>query len=159
MSGDRKSLNDAQGGALPAESLPVTAGAPSAAPVHPQLIDPQLEVALADAIRRLEQVIDDETSALRTRRPIDLDGLVRRKSQGLLELTRLSRLLVGRVASGDLRPDLARLSGKLERSRELLRLRLTAAQEVAGLVADAMRAAESDGTYSATVVAPGVRRR
>lgn len=123
-------------------------------------VDPQFDFALADAIRRLELVVDEEAAALTTRQPIDLDGINRRKSHGLLELTRLSRSLAGRAAASDLAPDLARLAAKLERGRALLRLRLVAAQEIAGLITDAMRAAESDGTYStASVAALAGRRR
>jgi hypothetical protein len=145
----------ADAGAVPSGA----ATAHASVPAPSRRVDPQFEFALADSIRRLELVVDEEAAALTMRQPIDLDGINRRKSHGLLELTRLSRSLAGRAASSDLGPDLARLAAKLQRSRALLRLRLVAAQEIAGLITDAMRAADSDGTYSTASVAGHAGRR
>jgi len=121
--------------------------------------DPQFDFALADSIRRLEIVVDEEAAALTSRGPIDFEAINRRKSHSLLELTRLSRSAAGSAAAAALEPDFARLAGKLARSRELLQLRLSASQEIAELITDAMREAESDGTYSTASVASAAGRR
>ena len=44
---------------------------------------------LLACVKRLEAVVEEETEALEARLPVDLSDLNRRKSQGLLELTRL----------------------------------------------------------------------
>jgi len=120
--------------------------------------DPQLELALVDSMQRLEQIVDEETTALTARQAIDLDEINRRKSRSLLELTRLSRALPGRITGGDLGSRLERVAAKLRRNHDLLHLHLTAAQEIAALIAETMRAAESDGTYSSGVDVAGRRR-
>ena len=48
-------------------------------------------VPLERAIERLEEVVDQETTALRSRAAIDLKDFNNRKSQGLLELNRALR--------------------------------------------------------------------
>lgn len=111
---------------------------------------------MLSAIARLEGVVDEETAALESRRPIDLDGTSRRKNRGLLELLRSTR------AAGDLRRDpriserLTELRHKLERNRSLLQMHLDAVREVSAIISRTIREAESDGTYSE--VAPGVSR-
>lgn len=110
--------------------------------------DPALEAALRDSIERLEDVVDEETAALLARRTLDLAEFNRRKSRSLLELTRISRAVSGRALGADIGLRLSQMGAKLERNQELLRMHLAAAQEVAGLISDALREAESDGTYS-----------
>ena len=48
--------------------------------------------SLARAIDRLEEVVEQETAALRSRAQVDLKEFNTRKSHGLLELTRAMRL-------------------------------------------------------------------
>lgn len=145
--------DEAHAVAMPAEAELVVAPAMAG-----RSADPQLELALADSMQRLEQIVDEETTALTARHAIDLDEINRRKSRSLLELTRLSRALPGRVVGGDLGAHFERVAGKLQRNHDLLRLHLTAAQEIASLIAETMRAAESDGTYSAGAELVGRRR-
>jgi hypothetical protein len=107
---------------------------------------------LERAIERLEEVVDQETAALRSRAGIDLADFNNRKSQGLLDLNRALRAHDG--LAGD-RAALARLAGlraKLDANRAVLKTHLDAVREVASVLADAIRDAESDGTYS-----PGMR--
>lgn len=119
-----------------------------AAPPAVPAVDAAMEAALRDSIDRLEEVVDEETTALVTRSGLDLNEFNRRKSRSLLELTRLSRAVAGKALGADLGQRLSRVGDKLERNQELLRMHLAAAQEVAGLISEALREAESDGTYS-----------
>ncbi|ACL61493.1 hypothetical protein [Methylobacterium nodulans] len=104
---------------------------------------------LIASLTRLEATIDAETEAQLTRAPIDQDEFNRRKSQSLLELTRLSRHREDAGPDPDLAACLARLRDKLARNQEVVALHLRAVEEVSEVIATALRAAESDGTYTA----------
>lgn len=136
-------------------AAPVQVVGAGATPPAVRTSDPAMEAALFDSIERLEEVVDEETAALAARGSIDLGEFNRRKSRSLLELTRISRAVSGRVLGADLGLRLSQVGDKLERNQELLRMHLAAAQEVAGLISDALREAESDGTYSSDARRPG----
>nr|WP_246429579.1 flagellar protein FlgN [Prosthecomicrobium pneumaticum] len=87
---------------------------------------------------------------MRSRDAIDLVETNRRKSRSLLELSRAARSL---QASPDhaIRNQLQRVRVKLQQNYDLLGLYLAAAQEVTDILGDALRDAESDGTYSAAL--------
>lgn len=104
---------------------------------------------LLSAIEHLEETIDAENAAFEAREPFDLDEINRRKSRCLLELSRAARAV---PAGGDatLAARVAGLKSKLERNCYILSVQLAAAQEVASILDQAMREAESDGTYSAS---------
>jgi hypothetical protein len=103
---------------------------------------------LETAIRRLVDVVDEETTALRERRPLDLNACNTRKSQGQLELDRALRLYNGADPGEPLKAALRTLREKLETNRQVLNTHLEAVREVATLIADAIQNVESDGTYS-----------
>jgi hypothetical protein len=107
-----------------------------------------VNVILESAVRRLEEAVDQETAALRSRVPIDLNEFNNRKSQGLLELDRALRMLGDNPPSDDMKKALRALRDKLDLNREVLKTHLDAVREVAGIIAEAIRNAESDGTYS-----------
>jgi hypothetical protein len=115
-------------------------------PVEGVRAAPASIAALEGALKRLEETIDEETSALASLRPVDIQEYNRRKSRSLLELTRIARTMPqhGESDLGDL---LGRLHAKLERNHTVLNLHLTAAREIADLMAGALAEAESDGTY------------
>jgi hypothetical protein len=100
------------------------------------------------AVDRLEEVVDQETAALQARRAVDLKEFNDRKSQGLLELTRAMRHMQGAAPDAAAVARLASLRGKLELNRAALKLHLDAVREISTVVADAMRNADSDGTYA-----------
>ncbi|GJD63844.1 flagellar protein FlgN [Methylobacterium frigidaeris] len=104
---------------------------------------------LLACIKRLEAVVEEETEALEARRAVDLDGLNRRKSQGLLELTRLTRGLDVAALDTTVAIHLARLRDKLARNQQVVALHLRALEEIDDTLAQVALAAESDGTYSA----------
>lgn len=109
---------------------------------------PSTPVALKNAIARLVQVLDRETAALRQRQPVDMDDLCDRKNQALLEISRIGRRLGRDAIVPELQPMLVQLRDKLDENRSVLKLHLEAVQEVAEILAAAIRDAESDGTYS-----------
>jgi hypothetical protein len=102
-------------------------------------------------VDRLEQMIDQETQELESLKAVDLRDFNRRKSQGLLELSRAMRGLGEKVRDERVPQRLAHLRGRLDHNLEVLRMHLRAAQEVTTIIASAIQDAESDGTYSAAI--------
>jgi hypothetical protein len=118
---------------------------------------PVANVPLERAIERLEEVVDQETMALRSRAAIDLKDFNNRKSQGLLELNRALRGFDGLANNQVARARLEGLRAKLDVNRAVLKTHLEAVREVATVLADAIRDAESDGTYSPSMRDGGSR--
>ena len=132
-----------------ANSLGVTARPGEGALAAPAPLDRVIE--------RLEEVVDLETAALRNRTAIDLKDFNNRKSQGLLELNRALRGLDNPPKDKTLLARLAGLRAKLDVNRAVLETHLAAVREVATVLADAIRDAELDGTYSPSIGARGGR--
>lgn len=109
---------------------------------------------LKSAVERLEAVIDQETAALRMRRAVDLNDYNDRKSHGFVELSRAMRHFEGAALDQSLVSCLTGLRAKLETNRTVLKMHLEAVKEVSTVVADAMRHADSDGTYAPTLRRP-----
>lgn len=107
--------------------------------------------AFEKCIERLEDVVVQETAALKGRAAADLREFNNRKSQGLLELSRSLRYLQGAAPSNAVLARLAGLREKLDANRAVLKLHLDAVREVSTIMADAIRDSESDGTYSPSV--------
>ena len=97
---------------------------------------------LERAIERLEEVVDQETAALRSRAGIDLADFNNRKSQGLLDLNRALRSHDGLARDKAALARLAGLRAKLDANRAVLKTHLDAVREVATVLADAIRDAE-----------------
>ncbi len=112
--------------------------------------------AITAALDRLEGLVDEESEALETRAPVDLDAINRRKSHSLLEITRLARSLPLSVDPG-LRVRLSRLRDRLVANHRLLGLHLAAVREIADLMVGVLSEAESDGTYDMTGARRGAR--
>jgi hypothetical protein len=106
---------------------------------------------LLQVIERLEDIIDQETAALRSREKYDLKDFNDRKSHGLLELSRAIRFLNGGEPDETVKSRMAVLRAKLETNRAVLKMHLDAVREISTIVADAIRDAESDGTYSISI--------
>ena len=101
------------------------------------------------AIERLQGTLDAENAKIASRKAVDFQEFNLRKSQGLLELTRLMPALAGTEISLSLRVALVGLRAKLEDNRRILRVQLKAVQEVSEIIARTIQAGQSDGTYSA----------
>ena len=106
---------------------------------------------IAVTIQRLEEIVDQETMALRSGKTVNLKEFNDRKSQALLELTRASRQMQG----GSPDPALAKLVGalkvKLAVNQAALKMHLEAVREISTSLSDAIRQAESDGTYTQAI--------
>jgi hypothetical protein len=107
--------------------------------------------ALERCIARLEDVVDNETAALKSRTAVDLREFNDRKSQGLLDLSRSLRLFQGAAPGKAVMARLAGLRAKLDVNQAVLKLHLDAVREIATIMSDAIRDAESDGTYSPAI--------
>ena len=104
--------------------------------------------AFSTVLDRLEQALDDETAALKTRTAADFVAFSHRKRQGLLELSRSLPHLAGGEYGAAASARLAGLNDKLEQNRSALDVQLRAVREVSAIIERSMRDAESDGTYS-----------
>ena len=114
---------------------------------------------LLAAIRRLENVVEEETVALETGKKIDFDDfratansvvVERAKSRSMLEFVRLMRAQIYLGGEAEVREEVQRLRQKLERNRRILEMHYDAVREVATIIVRAIREAESDGTYART---------
>jgi hypothetical protein len=106
---------------------------------------------LERCIARLEDVVDHETAALKSRAAVDLREFNNRKSQGLLDLSRSLRLFQGAAPGKAVLARLAGLRAKLDINQAVLKLHLDAVREISTVMSDAIRDAESDGTYSPAI--------
>ncbi len=103
-------------------------------------------------IKRLQVCLDEETAVLIQSRPVDLEGYNQRKGQGLMELNR-ALLAVGPLArNSEVAIELSQLKSKIDENMRVLRLHISAVNEITDLLTDAIQREDSDGTYS-----PGVR--
>lgn len=122
-----------------AAELDFGAGASSAA---------SASAALERCLARLEDVVEEETTALKCHRAVDLREFNNRKSQGLLDLSRCLRLFQGTGPSKAMIARLAGLRTRLDANCAVLKLHLEAVREISSVMTDAIRDAEWDGTYA-----------
>lgn len=108
-------------------------------------------LAFERCIDRLETVVDQETTALRNRSHANLREFNNRKSQGLLELSRSLKFFQTAPPSNAVLERLAGLREKLDVNQAVLKLHLDAVREISSTMSDAIRDAESDGTYSPSI--------
>ena len=99
-------------------------------------------------MQRIENLVERETEALRSRAGIDLRESNNGKSQALLELGLVARTLEGIPFDAELIKRLKALHGKLESNRAILRKHLEAVREIAGVISGTIQDVEWDGTYS-----------
>jgi hypothetical protein len=111
--------------------------------------------AIDKAIQRLEDLIDEETAALRTHKAVDLKDFNNRKRQALYELTRASRIVEDASRSPQVLDRLKNLRNKLEINRNVIKMHMEAVGEVLTIMTEAIHEAESDGTYSVAIRNPG----
>jgi translation elongation factor EF-G len=104
---------------------------------------------IAPVIERLLQTLDAESEQIASGKRVDYEALNQRKSQALLELTRLAPMVAGAEATPALRNALETLRAKLDANQRLLNTQLNAARKVSDIIARAIKDMQSDGTYSA----------
>ncbi|WP_134496212.1 flagellar protein FlgN [Microvirga pakistanensis] len=110
---------------------------------------------LMKSLDRLEETLDLETAALLSRDLNNLEEFNRRKSQSLLEISRMARTVENATLDAITTKRLERLKAKLEQNQEILERHMRAVQEISAVISGAIQAAESDTTYSADVVRGG----
>ena len=106
---------------------------------------------LTKTLDRLEETIDAETAALLARDLSAMDEFNRRKSQSLLEITRMIRTVKIEPAQVE---RFEGLRAKLEVNQNILERYMRAVQEISNIVSTAIESANSDGTYSANMAGP-----
>jgi hypothetical protein len=119
---------------------------------RPAAADPAVPIhsgSLSSIIRRIEDAIDLETSAISKDTNFDLAASNARKSRYLYELNRASSGLSPQHLSDEHRDGLLRLRGKLEINERTILAHMSAVKEVAELLQEAIQRSETDGTYSA----------
>ena len=104
---------------------------------------------LMKSLDRLEEALDMETAALMARDLSNLDEFNRRKSQCLLEISRIVRTAEVHTLDHKGTNRLHQIKVKIEANQEILRRHMQAVQEVASIISNAIQHAESDSTYSA----------
>jgi hypothetical protein len=110
---------------------------------------------LLSAIRRLENIVEEETVALATGQKVDFDDFSMRKSRSMLEFVRLMRARMHLGGETEITEEIRQLREKLERNRSLLEMHYDAVREVATIIVRAIKDAESDGTYTGRVARDG----
>jgi hypothetical protein len=103
------------------------------------------------AIERLTEAIQQETLELSRPGPVDFRCHCQRKSQGLLDLSRLQPLFASHRGHPRLRAALGVFVATLDANHKLLSAKLRAARTVADVVSHAISEGQSDGTYSAHI--------
>jgi hypothetical protein len=101
------------------------------------------------AVERVRSAIDAENANIASGKLVDFQEFNLRKSQGLLELSRLMPLFADAEIDAGLRAALIGLRARLEDNQRILRVQLKAVQEVSDIIARTIQAGQSDGTYSA----------
>ncbi|NDV85722.1 flagellar protein FlgN [Aurantimonas aggregata] len=109
-----------------------------------------MNIALAKAVDRLEEILAAETAALDRGTAIDLAEITGRKNQSLLELTRLAKS-VPATRDPALDQRLGRLKDVVEANRNMLELHVRASHDISALISRSIAESESDGTYSAAL--------
>ena len=93
------------------------------------------------------------SASLNARKAINLKDFNDRKSQALLELTRMLRTLQGGPPNPVVAERVQGLKSKLAVNQAVLKLHLEAVKEISTSLADAIRNSESDGTYTPSISA------
>ena len=110
---------------------------------------------IASTLDRLEAVLGEETRALMAGVSVDVGQFTRQKNQLLLELTCARRSCDDRELHAALSPRAASLKTLMAANEKALAVHLAAARQVSAIIVDALREAESDGTYAP----PWLRRK
>ncbi|MCK5931922.1 MAG: flagellar protein FlgN [Fulvimarina manganoxydans] len=106
-----------------------------------------MQTALTNAVDRLDAILVTETEALRSHQAIDLSEISGRKNQSLLELTRLTRGMSLDSLDRELMAKLAGLKERLHENQKALETQLHASRDIAAILSQSIKEAESDGTY------------
>jgi hypothetical protein len=106
-------------------------------------------------IWRLQSCLDEETANLLENPIANLAVYSARKGQGLMDLNRVLSSLLPLAPEGVIAEELSVLRKKIHHNMRVLRQHLAAVQEISGLLTDAIRSEDSDGTYSPAIQVHG----
>jgi len=106
------------------------------------------ESAVAMAVQKLTEVIEEENAVLRDHRVSLHAGFTDRKNHALRELMAAQRGEGASQAMAAAKPLLLKLSDALAINARLLKLHIAALGEVSDIIIGGLREQESDGTYS-----------
>ena len=99
-------------------------------------------------MRRIEETIDAETTAIRTDPAFDLKASNARKSRHLYELNKALKGANEEGLTSAHRDALLRLRAKLAANEATIKAHMSAVSEVAALLRETIEQAQTDGTYS-----------
>lgn len=99
-------------------------------------------------LARLAQIVREENDHLSTRQSGDHRQFTERKTQLLRELMLAQRACRGSAAAQALKEPLQQIKQLLDRNQKLLSVHIKAVKEVSSIIVDALRRADSDGTYT-----------
>lgn len=106
-----------------------------------------IRLVLEPQLASLESLLDEEIAALEHARFDMLEEFSRRKSRALSAFTRAMENLPMSPGDADLKARARRVRDKLDADARLLRLHLSAVEEVAEVLVAALEDGEWDGTY------------
>ena len=110
---------------------------------------------LDNILDRAHALLAEETAALEEFRAADYTTFSVRKSMILFELNAIFRGKQGHQFDGNVRKKLGSLRAKLQENRDLLEAHIDAGRAIAKILADVVRSAEWDGTYTAVQARQG----
>ena len=99
-------------------------------------------------LTRLAQAVREENDHLSGRQSGDHRQFTERKTQLLRELMLAQRSCRGSLAAQVLKEPLQQIKQLLDRNQKLLSVHIKAVKDVSSIIVDALRRAESDGTYT-----------
>lgn len=102
-------------------------------------------------ITKLQICLDEETAILNASGIPDLDSFNHRKGQGLMELNRALSGFASAQRNSEVESELSKLKVKIDENMRLLRLHISAVNEITGLLTEAIQREDSDGTYSPSI--------
>ena len=102
-------------------------------------------------IKKLQICLDEETAILSAANVPDLDSFNHRKGQGLMELNRALAGFGTAARSPEIESELVVLKHKIDENMRVLRLHISAVNEITVLLTDAIQKEDSDGTYSPSI--------
>lgn len=104
-------------------------------------------------------VLDSEKQALEDKAPVDFAGFTRQKLQLLMQLDRLAAAKGPAAMPAATGQKLVETRRKLDENARILKHRMEAIREIADLISEEIRDADSDGTYSIRGSAQSGHRR
>jgi hypothetical protein len=116
---------------------------PSLAPPPPS----NLAASVGGILARLNSVISEEIVALNQHQVGELHAFTAKKNQLLFELTKALKSSSTEELQRIYAPQLQELRWRLDANKKLLAAHLEAAKEVSQTIIEAIRQADSDGTY------------